>query len=263
MSKEEIFQLNTELTAEILANAEAVSKSLSQTKFTKTSRAMLSYVSRAGYVNNAILDCYASGNGYAIGIQFRAMIEHTFRHLYLYTRSLNDDSDEVGEEYYGKLKGSEDLEALSKISNYTKVVHPERTVWSMKGDHNAQISKVGKKFNLSKIFFYMIENFPSDEKMIDEGMKDYLLKRLNHYTQLSSYVHGGPYAEISHEELLKDRTKMSQHMEVITRESFGLYKSIVESTFLFAYLFDDNMKECFDKVSAIGGNEYKNYESKR
>ena len=218
---------------------------------------MLSYIGRAGYVNNAILDCYSNGNGYAIGILFRAMIEHTFRHLYLYTRSLKDDSDEVGEEYYGKLKGSEDLEAFSKMNNYTKIVHPERTVWNTKGEHNAQISRVGENFKLQKIFLYLIENFPSDEKMLQGGMKDYLLKRLNHYTQLSSYVHGGPYAEMSHEELLKDRDKMLQHMEVIACESFGLYKSLVESTFLFAYMFDDSMKEHFDKMSEVGGKENK------
>ena len=258
MTKEEIFKLNTELTALVLANAEAVSNSLSQTKFRKTSRAMFSYIARAGYVNNALLDCYANNNGYAIGILFRTMIEHTFRHLYLYTRALKDGSDEAGEEYYGKLKGSEDLEAFSKINNYTKVVHPEKTIWNTKGEHNAQITEVGKKFELSKIFFYLIENFPIDEKMIHTGMKDYLLKRLNHYTQLSSYVHGGPYAEMSHEELIKDSEKMSQHMEVIACESFGLYKSLVESTFLFASLFDDKMKECFDQVSKIGGKENNN-----
>jgi hypothetical protein len=255
MTTEEILKLNAELTAHVLTNAEAVSNSLSQTKFKKTSRAMLSYIARAGYVNNAILDCYANGNGYAIGILFRAMIEHTFRHLYLYTRALNDDSDEVGEEYYGKLKGSEDLEAFSKMNNYTKVVHPERTVWNTKDEQNTQIAEVGKKFNLSKIFFYLIENFPSDEKMIHNGMKDYLLKRLNHYTQLSSYVHGGPYAEMCHEELLKDRQQISLHMEVIARESFGLYKSLIESTYMFAYLHDDKMKECFDQVSKIGAKE--------
>jgi hypothetical protein len=255
MTIEEILKLNAELTAHVLTNAEAVSNSLSQTKFKKTSRAMLSYIARAGYVNNAILDCYANGNGYAIGILFRAMIEHTFRHLYLYTRALNDDSDAVGEEYYGKLKGSEDLEAFSKMNNYTKVVHPEKTVWNTKDDQNTQIAEVGKKFNLSKIFFYLIENFPSDEKMVHNGMKDCLLKRLNHYTQLSSYVHGGPYAEMCHEELLKDGQQISLHMEVIARESFGLYKSLIESTYMFAYLHDDKMKECFDQVGKIGAKE--------
>lgn len=255
MTKDEILKLNAELTAHVLTNAEAVSNSLSQTKFKKTSRAMLSYIARAGHVNNAILDCYENGNGYAIGILFRAMIEHTFRHLYLYTRVLNDDSDEVGEEYYGKLKGSEDLEAFTKIGNYTKVVHPERTAWNTKGEHNAQIAEVGKKFNLSKIFFYLIENFPTDEKVFHSRMKDYLLKRLNHYTQLSSYVHGGPYAGMSHEELLKDSVKMSQHMEIIALESFGLYKSLIESTFMFAYLYDDKMKESLDQISKIGGKQ--------
>ncbi len=252
MSKEEIFQLNTELTTHLLANAEAVSNSLSQTKFKKTSSAMLTYTTRVGYVNNAILDCYTNDNVYAVDILYRSMIEHSFRHLYLYTRALKDDSDEVGEEYYGKIKGSEDIEALSKINNYTKIVYPDRTVLSLGGDHNAQIRKEGDKFKIQNIFFYVIKNFHSNEKMIQNGMKDYLLKRVHHYTHLSSYVHGGPCAEINHEELLQNSEKMTQHMEFIVCDAFRLYKSVIESTFLFAFIFDDKMKECFDKVSKIG-----------
>ena len=42
------------------------------------------------------------------------MIEHNFRHLYIYVRALNDNSDDVGKRYYKTLKGSEDLESFTK-----------------------------------------------------------------------------------------------------------------------------------------------------
>ena len=255
MDHDKIIERNTELTRRLLESAKPVSCSLAKTKFKKTGRALISYIPRAGYVNNSILDCYNSHNSYAAGILFRSMVEHAFRHLYIHTRALNEDSDLVGEEYYGKLKGSEDLESFTKINNYTKIVHPDKTVWNTKGEHNKSIAEVGKQFGLSKIFYYVIENFNHDDEMIRDGMKDYLLERLNQYTMLSSYVHGGPYAEMCHEELIKDEEKRQTHIESIVSESFGLYKSVVETTHLFAYLHDEAMLPHWEAVRDIGKQE--------
>lgn len=252
MEKQEIIHLNAELAKLILESVQPISDSLSKTKFKKTGRALISYIPRAGYVNNAILSCYDSNNSYSAGILFRSMVEHAFRHQYLFVRALKEDSDLVGEEYYSKLKGSEDLESITKINNYTKVVHPDRTVWSTKGEHNKNIADVGKQFGLSKIFYYLMENFDHEDKVISNGMKDYFLERLNQYTMLSSYVHGGPYAEMCHEELIKDKEKMQTHLESITSESLGLYKSIVETTHLFAYMFDDKLLLHWEAVRDLG-----------
>jgi len=252
MKIDELVQLNAELSETIGKSIGAVSESLSKTKFKKTSRALLAYIPKAGYINSSILNCCATQGGYAAGTLFRSLAEHTFRHLYIYTRALKEDSDDVGDEYYGKLKGSEDLESFTKINNYTKVVRPDQTAWSTKGDHNKDIADVGKKFGISNIFFYLIENSRTGKAFIDEGMKDYLLERLKQYTNLSSYVHGGPYAEMCYEELIKDPEKMKGHLEGMATESFRLYKSIVEVTYLFSSLFDEQMTSHYESIHKLG-----------
>ncbi len=252
MKTDELFQLNAELSDTVSKSIGLLSESLSKTKFKKTSRALLAYIPKAGYINNAILNCCATSGGYAAGTLFRSLAEHTFRHLYIYTRALKEDSDDVGDEYYGKLKGSEDLESFTKINNYTKVVRPNQTTWSTKGDHNKDIADIGKKFGISNIFFYLIENSRTDKSFIDEGMKDYLLERLKQYTNLSSYVHGGPYAEMCYEELMKDSEKMRGHLEGMATESFRLYKSIVEVTYLFSSLFDEQMTSYYESIYKLG-----------
>lgn len=252
MKIEELVQLNSELLERIGKSIEAVSDSLSKTKFKKTSRAMLSYIPKAGYINSSILNCCSTHGGYSAGILFRSLVEHTFRHLYIYTRALKEDSDDVGGEYYGKLRGSEDLESFTKVNNYTKVIRPNQTSWSTKGDHNNDIAKVGKQFGISNIFFYLIENSSTDKPYINEGMEDYLLERLKQYTNLSSYVHGGPYAEICYEELLKDSEKMQGHLEGMATESFKLYKSIIEATYLFSSLFDEQIISHYESIRKIG-----------
>lgn len=251
MSEEMILNANIQLNDFILSNGESLSSSLENTKFKITSRAMLSYIARAGYVNNAILSCYGSRNGYSIGIVFRSMIEHSFRHLYLHTRALKEDSDEVGEEYYGKLKGTENLNSMRKLSNYNKNVYPERTVWNFAGEHKEAIKDVGGKFEISKIFTYVIDNIDSEETVVNDGMKEYLKMRLNQYAHLSSYIHGGPYAEICHEHLLKNSEKMSEHIETVTHDSFNLYKNMVQTTVLFASLFEEKHWSAYESVSNI------------
>ena len=255
MKIDELLQLNVELSANISKSIRPVSESLSKTKFKKTSRALLAYIPKAGYIHNSILSCCATHGGYAAGILFRSLVEHTFKHLYIYTRALKEGSDDVGDEYYGKLKGSEDLESFTKMNNYTKVVRPNQTPWSTKGDHNKNIAEVGKKFGISNIFFYLIENSRTDKHFIDEGMKDYLLERLKQYTDLSSYVHGGPYAEMCYEELMKDPGKLNGHVEGMALESFKLYKSIVEVTYLFSSLFDEQMMSHYESVRKLGARD--------
>lgn len=251
MKVDELLQLNAELSETIGKSIRSVSESLSRTKFKKTSRALLSYIPKAGYIHNSILNCCVTNGGYAAGILFRSLVEHYFRHLYIYTKALGDDNDNVGDEYYGKLKGSEDLESFTKMNNYTKVVRPDQTLWSTKGGHNKDILDVGKKFGISNIFFYLIENSRTDKHLIDEGMKDYLLGRLKQYTDMSSYVHGGPYAEMSYEALMNDSKKMGNHLEGMALGSFKLYKSMVESTYLFSSLFDKQMTSHYENIRKL------------
>jgi hypothetical protein len=252
MQTNELIKMNLELTNIIKDSAQEFVKSLNKAKHKKVNRALLSYMTRVGHINSSILDAYASRNGYCIGILWRSMIEHSFRYLYIYTRALNEEDDAVGVEYYGKLKGSEDLASIRKISNYTKVVHPERTKWSSGGDHNKGIDEVGKKFEVSNIFFYLIRNFKEEEEFVSGGMKDYLLERLNQYTELSSYVHGGPYAEMCHNKIIGDTEKMNKNLDFVVRDSFELYRLVVETTYLFLSLADENFSPYYEKVHELG-----------
>ena len=86
-------------------------------------------------------------------------------------------------------------------------------------------------------------------------MKDYLLERLKQYTNLSSYVHGGPYAEMCFEELVNDPEKMNGHLEGMATESFRLYKSIVEVTYLFSSLFDEQITPHYENIHKLGARD--------
>src|SRR3989344_6815194 len=163
--------LHMSLCKKLEASFPIVINSLSRSKFKYTSKALVSFVPKSGHLTNLILLAYGSKDPYSASILFRSLIDHTFKHLYIYVKALNDDSDLVGEEYYHSLKGHEDLNSIVKINNYTKVVHPEKTnKWSTKSEHNNKISEIAKQFDISKIFYYLIEN-NNNEK--DEIIKKY------------------------------------------------------------------------------------------
>jgi hypothetical protein len=248
---EQLFDLNNKLSQEVHSSLPAIIKSLEKTKFKYTSKALISFIPKSGYINSAILSSCASKNVYASAILFRSMIEHNFRHLYIYAHALNDNSDDVGKRYYKMLKANEDLEAFTKINNYNKIFYPEKNQWNTKGEHNNSIREVGKEFRIEKIFYYLIANNNRKEnEIIEQFKKEYLLQRLEEYTNLSSVVHGGPFGELVFQKL-HENNNIDKQLNAFAVDSFGLHASLVETTYLFAYLMDDDMKEYYEKIKSL------------
>src|SRR3989344_1686347 len=185
-----------------------ISSLLQKSKFQATSKALLSLLARSGYLNNEILFASSTGNLYSCAVLFRPMIEHNFRHLYMFVRALNDDSDEVGKRYYGVLRGDEGRQALYNINKYTQKVYPNKTKWNLVNDHNKSIRTKANEFRIDEIFYYLIENNNDRvSNLLSTFKKEYLLERLRQYTNLSSSVHGGPFGEATFLEAQKTDSK--------------------------------------------------------
>lgn len=118
---EKIIMLNVKLAREIEQTFLVIVESLGKTKFRYTSRALSSFVFKIGYLNSAILELSVNKNLCSAAIIYRSIIEYSFRYLYIHARALNEDSDNIGEKYYKKLKAGEDLMALTKINNYNSI----------------------------------------------------------------------------------------------------------------------------------------------
>src|SRR3989344_7998209 len=146
------FALNETLSKKIQESLPFIIESLQKTEFQYTGKALISFIPKSGYLINSILFSCKSGDPYSASILFRSLIEHSFRHLYIFVKALNDKNDDVGKTYYNSLKATEDLESVEKIINYKKIVYPEDTQWNTKGDHNNAIRETAKSFRIEKIF---------------------------------------------------------------------------------------------------------------
>jgi len=246
---DENIALNVHLSKKIQTSLSVIVESLGKTKFKYTSKSLLSFIPKSGYLVHSILFSCKGNDPYTASILFRSLIEHSFRHLYIFVKALNDDNDSVGEAYYKSLKSNEDLESMDKIINYKKIVYPQETKWSTKGDHNNSIRDAAKDFRIEKIFHYLIENNNAEKiGIIERYKKEYLLERLIEYTNMSSSVHGGPFGEAVLYGLQKDKSKLEVTLNKFACESFLLYKSIVETTYLFASLMDEKVTKHYNDI---------------
>lgn len=240
---------NEALSKKVQESLPFIIESLQKTEFKYTGKALISFIPKSGYLINSILFSCKSGDPYSASILFRSLIEHSFRHLYIFVKALNDKSDSVGNTYYNSLKANEDLESVEKIINYKKIVYPEDTQWNTKGDHNNAIREIAKNFRIEKIFHYLIQNNnDGSSEIIKKYKKEYLLERLIEYTNMSSSVHGGPFGELALYELQKDKSKLEATLNKFSNESFLLHKSIVETTYLFASLMDEKVTKYYDDI---------------
>ena len=245
------FAMNEILSKKIQESLAYIIESLQKTEFKYTGKALTSFIPKSGYLINSLLFSCKSGDPYSASILFRSLIEHSFRHLYIFVKALNDKNDTVGHTYYNSLKANEDLESVEKIINYKKIVYPEDTQWNTKGNHNNEIREIAKSFRIEKIFHYLINNNNTEKgEIIKRYKKEYLLERLIEYTNMSSSVHGGPFGELALFELQKDKLKLEATLNKFANESFLLHKGLIETTYLFASLMDVTAIKYYDDIVA-------------
>ena len=250
MKIDEFLKSNALITQYVTKTLPEVSILLQKSKFQATGNVLLSFVTRSGYLNNEILFASSTGNLYSCAVLFRSMIEHNFRHLYMFVRALNDNSDEVGKRYYGVLRGDEDRQAIYNINKYTQKVYPDKTKWDLANEHNKSIRVRANEFRIDEIFYYLVEkNNDHISDLVSTFKKDYLLERLRQYTNLSSSVHGGPFGEAT----LLEAQKKDSGVALIkfATESFELNKSLIEATYLFVDMIDGNNLKWYEEVKKI------------
>ena len=222
----------------IMKELESNSKNFTKSKFPRSAKALTTYSLKLQYLSNSINLCKETGDYYSLYVLFRALLEHYFRHLYIYSRALRESSDEVGIEYYGKLKGHEDLCFLrGNISLNTKMTG-EKSIRSLGGDQNKNLDEVAQNFKINNILSYL-SNSIGEDKEIKAISKEFFNKYSSHYSTLSSFVHGGPFAEKYMEMYSKDNTGKENDMKYLFDEANLLTNQARQNTALFIEVTTD------------------------
>lgn len=217
---------------QIMKELESNSKNFMRSKFPRSAKALTTYSLKLQYLSNSINLCRETKDYYSLCVLFRSLLEHYFRHLYIYSRALRENSDDVGIEYYGKLNGQEDLCFLrSNLSLNTKL-SGEKSTWNLGGDQNKSLDDVAQNFKINDIFSYL-NGGVKESGEIKAMSKEFFNKYSGHYATLSSFVHGGPYAEKYMEMYSKNRAGKESDIKYLADESNLLANQARENTSLF------------------------------
>ena len=129
------------------------------------------------------------------------------------------------------------------------------TEWNLGGEHNKNIEKIGKNFDIKQIFHYLLkcvegENIVRGVSFKEIFRDDFFKKYLKEYSDLSSFTHAGPYSDKIFNEFIKYE-EQQKTLDNLLQDSFNLYKYSAINTFLFYSLLDNGLKDYYQKLNGI------------
>lgn len=238
-----------------------LTKDVLKSEFPCTARALTMLVTKSNFVKNSIFDVSEHEDLYSANILYRSLIEHSLRHQYIFMSYAKNKNDSVGKDYYEYCDMGENLDFLKAIKSTNEIFDPENAdikTWE-------ELSKIDERFQkctpkqlsikVDQFKYRSIIKFISSNLSLKEGI---LAKIIPLYSELSSFVHGGPYGEknlFSH--ALNEQARLDK-LENICEMTFEISKAIKSFTYLFAYQVNKKYGSYYNKINAISLDQEKN-----
>ncbi len=183
-----------------------IENDINNSKFPKTGKALLIFTDKIDEISKTLTPEIT--NFYTSQVLTRVIFEHYLVSDYLYTRSKLDLSDNVGQEYYKEYLCGEFFKRFSYSKQVDQIIdnNPEKktqleiikeSLPEFEDLTNAELQRIfeikNSFYDLKKIGKYLIKS--ETEKYSIANFNKAKLDLIKRYSDLSSYVHGGPLAE--------------------------------------------------------------------
>ena len=174
---------------------------LASSEYPVTSQTLIGLMATTNSVKLGIYDLAEACDThlYIIKILHRTLIEHYLKFYYILFRFINDSSDEVGIEYRKYSRISEALAFINASSVSSAMIGKStesQILKQLKKDHpefeisKKELNEITYKWKHRSIVKYIKNN-----TSIIQNERSYLLKLIPEYAELSSFIHGGTFAE--------------------------------------------------------------------
>jgi hypothetical protein len=165
---------------------------------------MLSF--RLRWLSESILSCT---DFYSVAIIYRALIEHFFKHIYIYLSCIVK-GDNIAKAYVSAEHMSSEM--LKKLRKFLWPDNLESTKYITKPDEfkefKKRVNEIAKKFIFSEVVTSILElsdKYYPDPNELQKALRSEIVR----YSTLSSYVHAGPVAVLNLEKKPKKDIDMS------------------------------------------------------
>jgi len=190
-----------------MSNIKQIEKDIANSKFPKTGKALLRFYHKILSLKLLIGKIEVTEEVYSGKILLRALFEHLIVSYYIFNEYEYRNNDKIGEEYYQeyfiheifKQKGySQKIDNIrgnltKNVSGLEYLKKKYNELEEVSASQYQEINGIGNKFKIDNILKQLNEK--STTKQEDRKFHDYMLGFLDEYNRLSSYVHGGPFAE--------------------------------------------------------------------
>jgi len=183
-------------------------KDLENSEFPKTSKLIFYLIVRIKEISEGILDTTYNFNNYSSNILLRTLFEHYLTFTYVSERLSEDKNDSVGEEYYEHRMIKEEKDYNSSLIKQLKILKQDdrlieetdiinKNKPNLKKYTKSELDRINSQFKIGSIIKYLIREVDLEKMDKDDEIPPELhpLIYFTHYSYLSSYIHGGPFAE--------------------------------------------------------------------
>lgn len=226
-------------------------------KIPKTSNTFLLFITKTNFIKEAIFELSESQEIYSINILFRSLIEHFLRFQYMFFRVLMDKNDSIGDDYIRFCSLSENIDTgkawkdVAKILDTNPTADPYEILKEVKPDYKDfskdDIIKKAEQFRYKNIIQFINNKLNKDQTF---ERNEFLLKIIPIYSDLSSFVHGGPSAD----QALFETMDMNKRIEAVKNKvelAFIIAGTVKLFSYFVFYQYDKRLGDAFAQTRKL------------
>lgn len=181
---------------------------------------------------------------YTIQVLTRSAIEHYVLGHYIWTKTRIDKDDKVGDEYYLQYNVSEFFKRenyelrvdgirlnIPNHNTFNNIIKKFPHFKELKDHELQEVHKRSHQFDIRTMLDYLNNQIEQKDRFLQ--VHRHLLDALSEYNRLSSYVHGGPSAELETYESIPNTDKILRIKDCITMTK--IYTRMMKENLLFLF----------------------------
>jgi len=235
-----------------------LTKDILKSKYPLTSKALIMLVTKSNFIKNSIFDICENEDLYSANILYRSLIEHSLRYQFIIMNCSENKNDDIGIDYYKYCDMGENLDFLKALKS-TNAMFADPSFEEL--DTWKEISRFDKRFLKStpkeikakkeQFNYKNMIKFLSSTLSLQKGM---FKKIIPIYSELSSFVHGGPQGENTFFTNAIDEEARKRKLINICEITFEITKNIKLTTYLFASQFNQKYVIIYNQIKEASKN---------
>lgn len=233
-------------------NSDRIHELLGKSKFPKTAKALKAFYEKNEAIVNSI-EAIERKDYYASFILTRSLIEHILIALYIWMKFSVNKDDKTAELYYGKYLIQEVVKRTNYVtsnkiesqSRYTKlfqaILNESKKSGILKQTHFEDLNKAKNEFDIKHISKFVSEQLESDfaTPISSARIKEFL----EYYNYYSSFIHGGPTAEIIIDDEKRELDFFGDAFKIWSKRFLGLNRYFI---FYFLAVTNQELESDFE-----------------